>query len=175
MPSRFFSPLLSAAFIACALTSAPANAQASAQADPLTLDPAIRFDASLSDLSATFDRLCTGYEARTLDPAELPIAEHSHVQVDCEGFDHAGAARLAEFVFADDRLAFIWVLTEASEEAGHLASMRAKYGEPSHDTPLVVAFTHERTALRRDIPEFLYYSDTIAPIYQGWFDQMAAQ
>ncbi|MBR9824478.1 MAG: hypothetical protein GYB36_01600 [Alphaproteobacteria bacterium] len=156
-------------------TALIATACASAQADPLNLDPAIQFEASLSSLTPAFDRLCDTYDVRTLDPAELPIAQSSHVQIDCHGFDHAGASRLAEFVFADDALAFIWVLTEADEEAAHLARMRERYGAPSHDTPLFVAFTDDRTALRRDIPEFLYYGDHIAPVYQGWFDQMATQ
>ena len=30
-------------------------------------------------------------------------------------------------------------------------------------------------ALRRDITEFLYYGDAVAPMYRAWFDQMAAQ
>lgn len=30
-------------------------------------------------------------------------------------------------------------------------------------------------ALRHDTPELLYYGAHVAPMYQGWFDQMAAQ
>lgn len=159
-------------FLAATLT---VTACASSVADPLALDPGIRFDASLDAMRTSFDRLCSDHDIRHLDPAELPIARESHIQVDCRGFDHAGAPRLAEFVFADDRLAFVWILTEATEEADHLARMRARYGSPSHDTPMFVAFTAHHTALRRDIPEFLYYAESIAPMYQAWFDQMAAQ
>lgn len=151
------------------------TACASARADSLDLPDTILFGAALESLRPAFDTVCETHDVRTLDPAELPIAHASHVQVDCQGFDHAGAARLAEFVFADDQLAFIWVLTEAEEESEHLAALSARHGTPSHDTPLFVAWAEDHVALRRDIPEFLYYGDALAPMYRAWFDQMAAQ
>ena len=49
------------------------------------------------------------------------------------------------------------------------------YGAPTHDTAMFTAFADHNAALRRDIPEFLFYSQSIAPMYRGWFDQMAAQ
>lgn len=146
---------------------------APAQADPVTLPSQVTFGAGLADLEPVLANLCDSYEVRTLDPAELPIAQTSHVQVDCEGFDHAGQPRLAEFVLADDQLAFIWVLTESAEEAGHLAALGAAHGTPTHDTAAFVAWADDHVALRRDIPEFLYYGEAVAPMYRAWFDQMA--
>lgn len=148
---------------------------ATAQADDLELPANIAFGENLDVMTPVLEDLCANHDVRTLDPADLPIAELSHVQVDCHGFDHAGAARLAEFVFADDRLAFIWILTDASEEAEHLDALHTRYGTPTHDTPAFVAFADDRVALRRDTPEFLYYGEEIAPMYRAWFDQMAAQ
>ena len=146
---------------------------ASAQADDLDLPTDVEFGASLATLTPAFDTLCTTHEVRTLDPADLPIAQTSHIQVDCQGFDHAGANRLAEFVFADDQLAFIWILTEASEESMHLAALTARFGSPTHDTPVFVAWADDDLALRRDTPEFLYFGEAVAPMYRAWFDQMA--
>ena len=143
--------------------------------DPLALDPRLVFGQSETELNPVFETLCERHDLVVLDPAELPIAQSRHEQVNCTGFHHAGRLREAEFVFADGALAFVWVLTEAEEEATHLAAMRASYGAPTHDTALFVAFADHNTALRRDVPEFLYYSDAIAPMYRGWFDQMAAQ
>lgn len=134
-----------------------------------------RFGSSVAVMTPEFENKCDRYEVRQLDPAELPIAQTSHVQVDCSGFSHAGKKRLAEFVFADDRLAFIWVLTTAAEEETLLKLLRAAYGEPTHDTSLFVAFADDNLALRRDIPELLYYSQTVAPVYRGWFDQSASE
>lgn len=160
--------LLAAALIA---TSACATATAS----DLTLDDSIRFDASLDELRPVFDASCASWEAVTLNPAELPIAQTSHVQVNCQGFRHAGADRLAEFVFADDSMAFVWVLIDAGELDGFAQDMRGVYGAPTHDTAMFTAFADHNAALRRDIPELLFYSRSIAPMYRGWFDQMAAQ
>ena len=160
--------LLAAALIA---TSACATATAS----DLTLDDSIRFDASLDELRPVFDASCASWEAVTLNPAELPIAQTSHVQVNCQGFRHAGGDRLAEFVFADDSMAFVWVLIDAGELDGFAQDMRGVYGAPTHDTAMFTAFADHNAALRRDIPEFLFYSQSIAPMYRGWFDQMAAQ
>lgn len=167
----FLPRLASVVLTGLALTAAPA----AALADSLDLPPGIEFGASPATLTGTFDELCESFQLRQLDPAELPIAQESHVQVDCRGFSHAGADRLAEFVFADDALAFIWILTEAAEEPTHLAALRQRFGTPTHDTPLFVAFADDQVALRRDVPEFLYYGEAIAPMYRGWFDQMAAQ
>lgn len=165
-----FSALALTALASTALAASPASATS-----PLDLPAAIEFGASPAALGDSFYQLCESYQVRQLDPAELPIAQDSHTQVDCHGFDHAGRGRLAEFVFADDSLAFIWILTDASEEGTHLAALRAQYGSPSHDTPVFVAFADHNVALRRDVPEFLYYGEAIAPMYRGWFDQMAAQ
>ena len=158
-----------------ALALLASTACAHAAASDVDLNTSIRFDASLEELSPVFDQVCTSWEAETLNPAELPIAQNSHVQVNCQGFQHAGGARLAEFVFADDSMAFVWVLVEEGELDGFATRMRGVYGEPTHDTPMFTAFADNNAALRRDIPEFLFYSDSIAPMYRGWFDQMAAQ
>lgn len=141
----------------------------------VTRPDAIEFGASVDALTAMFESRCDTFDVRELDPASLPIAQSSHVQVDCHGFEHAGSARLAEFVFADDALAFVWILTEASEEADFLAAMQSVYGTPTHATAMFYAFADDHTALRRDIPEFLYYAESIAPMYRGWFDQMSAE
>lgn len=148
---------------------------AASSASDLSAPDAFTFGSGLDAMTSTFATLCERHDVRELDPAELPIAQSSHVQVDCHGFSHAGDTRLAEFVFADDALAFVWVLTRAEEEAGFLERLTADMGTPSHDTPMFVAFADYNMALRRDIPEFLYYGDHIAPMYRAWFDQMAAQ
>jgi hypothetical protein len=161
------------ASLAFASLSTAACATEPADTLDITVPAVIEFGTSVNQMSEALNAMCSQMTVRSLDPADLPIAEHSHVQIDCQGFAHAGADRLAEFVFADDSLAFVWILTEADEEAPLLAGMLAEYGEPSHSTDMFIAFADQHTALRRDIPEFLYYSEAVAPMYRGWFDQMA--
>lgn len=136
------------------------------------LDDRIVFGASVENMTAVFSDVCTEFTRRDLDPEQLPIAKHSHVQVDCQNFQHRGKGRLAEFVFADGNLVFIWILTEAEEHDKHAEALRAAYGTPTHETESLTAFADHNVALRRDIPEFLYYSPEIAGMYRGWFDSM---
>jgi hypothetical protein len=169
---RQIAPFVLASLAFASLSTAACATEPTDTLD-VTVPAVIEFGSSAQQMNTALEPMCANITMRSLDPAELPIAEHSHVQIDCDGFAHAGADRQAEFVFADDRLAFVWILTEAEEEPALLAHMVAEYGEPSHSTDMFIAFADQHTALRRDRPEFLYYSETVAPMYRGWFDQMA--
>ena len=158
---------LTLALGACALADTPASP------GPAEAPVVARFGASLADIRPLLDTVCTHLTVRDLPLEQMPIATTSHVQADCEGLDHAGAPRLAEFVFADDALAFVWVLTEASEADTLRTALELAHGAPSHDLAPVTAFTQAHMALRHDTPELLYYGAHIAPVYDGWFDQMA--
>ncbi len=170
------APLNSLALAAAALTlvacaSSPSPAQTGAESAPVMA----RFGASLETIRPMLDAACDTLTIRDLPLEEMPVAQTSHVQADCTGLDHAGAPREAEFVFADDALAFVWVLTGADEADGLRAVLEAAHGAPTHDLPPATAFTQAHMALRHDTPELLYYGDHVAPMYQGWFDQMASQ
>ncbi len=52
--------------------------------------------------------------------------------VDCDEFQSGGGARRAEFIFADDTLAMVSILTEARDEAELLRQMTLAYGPPTH-------------------------------------------
>ncbi len=84
-----------------------------------------------------------------------------------------GGERLAELVFADDALAYVWVLIDAGESAAMRSAMEAQFGAPTHDTEMFTAFADNHAALRYDPPEFLYYGAHVAPMYRDWFDQMS--
>lgn len=173
--SRYPALLGSLCVLTLLASSGCSLAQEPQPATPAIAAPVImQFGASLDALRANFSEACETHDVRELDPAELPIATTSHVQVDCHGFEHAGSARLAEFVFADDALAFVWVLTDANEEAVLRAALEASYGTPTHDAAGIIAFADNHTALRRDVPELLYYSAEFADTYRAFFDQMAA-
>ncbi len=140
---------------------------------PVGAPKVAEFGATVSAMQTALTPLCTQIETRELDIAKLPVAKHSHTQIDCTGLQHAGGKRLAEFVFADDALVFVWVLTEAEEEGALLKALKQQFGVPTHELDAVVAFTDHRLALRRDKPELLYYAEEVADVYSGWFDSMA--
>ncbi len=136
---------------------------------------AFQFGEGIEAHAATFESLCTaGYNTRTLETAEHPMAEASHIQVDCEGFEYYGAPRLAEFVFADDALTHVWVLTGADDLPGMTTAFEASFGAPSHDLgDNGRAWVPSGAAVRFDVPEALYFSEAAAPFFGAWFDQMA--
>lgn len=118
-----------------------------------------------------FDALCERHTVRELDPSQLPLATNSHVQVDCEGFAYFGGDRLAEFVFADDALTHVWVLVEESELDALQSAFETAFGSPSREAPVFAAFFDVRAAVRRDIPEALYYGEAAAPLFEAFFSQ----
>lgn len=118
-----------------------------------------------------FSAVCASHTVRELDPAEMPLATTSHVQVDCHGYDYFGAGRLAEFVFADGALTHVWVLVEESDLDPLQAAFVDAFGAPDVQAPVFAAFFEQRAAVRRDVPEALYYSETAAPLFEGFFSQ----
>lgn len=121
--------------------------------------------------SHDFDAMCSSHTARELDAGEMPLAENSLIQVDCHGFDYFGAERLAEFVFADGSLTHVWVLVEEGELDALQAEFEALHGQPDRVAPVFAAFFEARAAVRRDIPEALYYGENAAPLFEGFFNQ----
>lgn len=114
-------------------------------------------------------QMCESQDRRVLDPASLPLAQESYVQIDCEGFAYLEADRKAEFVFADGQLTHVWVLVDASELDGLAARFSQSHGEADVTAEQFTAWFGARTAERRDIPEALYYSEAAAPLFEAWF------
>ena len=143
-------------------------------ATPASIDTAsFQFGDSVEQHADYFSSHCTNTTLRELDPAELPLATTSHVQIDCEGFAYFGAERMAEFVFADGALTHVWILVDAGELAALQTDFEAGFGTPDHETDSFVAFNDNNAAIRRDIPEALYYGDAAAPLFHAWFAQSA--
>ena len=127
----------------------------------------IQFGSSAEDMQVTLSNYCeTSMELRVFDPPEIPIAQESHQQIDCEGFDYLGAPRLAEFVFIDGKLQLVWILLTDQERETTIAAMREVYGSQGQENEQVVAFTENRTAWRNEPAEVLFYSEEFAPIIE---------
>ena len=83
------------------------------------------------------------------------------MQIDCDGLEFRGQPRWTEFVFRDDSLVMVWILTTAEEEPEILAAMSAVYGVPSHSGANWFGFVDHMAAVRRDKPEVLFYSQAL--------------
>jgi hypothetical protein len=154
----------------------PALGQAISSADraPGTLKPAVvRFGVKLSDAEAALRPLCKKLTTRRIDPPfrVLRDIKHRQMQIDCDGFEFAGAPRWAEFVFADDILVMAWIMTSAQDEKSLLERMIKENGPPDQQNAKFTAFTKGRMALRKDVPEVLFYSERLAPKVLAWFGE----
>ncbi len=155
-----------------ALTTALAVLIGSCAAQDAARPDVITFGASIDQMETALGAHCTTMTTRETPPF-MPIHEIQH-QTDCDGFEYFGAPRAAEFVFGDDALIFVWILTEKSEEAAMEQAFTELYGTPTHDTEGFTAFADDNAAVRKDVPEALFYSPAIADQYRAFFDGQAA-
>ena len=135
----------------------------------------INFSTGLEAYQSELGAHCDSVTVHRFDPPELPGTDREHLQLDCEGFDFWGKPRLAEFVFRDGKLALVWILTSPEEEAVLESELKKTYGQASHTSGDFTAFSAYQAALRKDVPEVLFYSPDMAPMFEAWFSQNAAQ
>lgn len=133
--------------------------------------PVIRYGATLAETQAALAGSCKSLNARRIDPPFqiLRDVKDKQMQLDCDGFPFRGKPRWAEFIFADDSLEMVWMMTTAEEEQALLQTMTNLLGTATHRNDKFAAFTQERMALRLDKPEVLFYSEKLAPRVLPWF------
>ncbi|MEO1044999.1 MAG: hypothetical protein AAFX04_06130 [Pseudomonadota bacterium] len=135
----------------------------------------VTFGASTEEMMTQLEGLCTAIELRQFDPPRIPLAKESHSQIDCQGFDFLGRPRLAEFVFADDALHIVWILVEPGEKDAIIAAMRSTYGSDGQSVKAAIGFPEYRTAWRHEPAELLFYSETVAPMFEARLKQPQAE
>jgi hypothetical protein len=77
--------------------------------------------------------------------------------------------RHAEFVFSDDGLELVWIMTTKDESAELNQRMSAIFGAPDMTNQKFVAWTTNVAALRTDVAEVLFYSDRLGERVREWF------
>ena len=126
--------------------------------DSFAKPDSIRFGATVKQMKTALQHLCSRMETRRIDPPFLDGVKHRQMQIDCEGFVFRDKPRHAEFVFGDDDLKMVWVMTDPQERAALEGAMRSAYGPPNHTNEKYVGFTSARVALRLDRAEVLFYA-----------------
>lgn len=158
-------------------TAAQSNPKTSRVSDA-TGDPAnafkpgvIRYGATVAETESALAGKCKTMKTRRINPPFLIMRDikDKQMQIDCDGFEFSGKPRWAEFVFADDSLEMVWILTDAADETSFLKTMTDAYGAPTQRNDKFVAFAVGRAALRLDRPEVLFYSEKLAPRILPWF------
>ncbi len=118
----------------------------------------IRFGATMEQMQTVLGNLCKTMKTRPIDPPFLTGVRDQQTQIDCDGFLFQGKARYAEFVFGDDSLKMVWIMTSPEEELALEKAMTSSFGTANHRNKKYVAFTLARAAIRLDRAEVLFYA-----------------
>ena len=106
---------------------------------------------------------------KLIKPPQIPGTKNRQIKLDCHGFDFAGNKRLAEFVFKDDELFLVWILVDATDLEFLKKQINLKYSYATFNNSLFAAYTPHNTALRKDVPEVLFYAPEAAKQFEMWF------
>lgn len=134
----------------------------------------VRFGATVAETEKALTGLCKKITTHRINPPFLVLREDvkdKQMQIDCDGLPYFGKPRWAEFVFADDSLEMVWILTETGDEQTLLKAMTDASGEVTHRNQKFTAAVKGRAALRTDRPEVLFYSEKLAPRVLPWFGE----
>lgn len=129
----------------------------------------ISFGQKLDVATNMLKSLCKKLTSLEIKPAQIPNTKIRQIQLDCHGYNYAGKERLAEFVFKDDELFLVWILVNRNELASLEKSMLKKYNNANYNNDLFAGFTQHNTALRKDIPEVLFYAPQASEQFEMWF------
>lgn len=124
--------------------------------------PVIRFGAKVAEIQTAVAGSCSKINIREINPPFLNDVKQKQMQIDCEGFPFLGGARHAEFVFRDDSLEMVWIMTTPAEQESIRAAMHEAYGSESIRNANYEAWTRARAALRVKPAEVLFYSEGVA-------------
>jgi hypothetical protein len=134
----------------------------------------VRYGATVAEMQTRLASVCKTAKPRPVEPPYLPDVKAAQVQLECDGLPFLGRPRRAEFIFRDDSLELVRVITTADEQGSILKSLTDANDPPTERNSRHVAFAANRTVLRLDRPEVLFYSERLAPHLRSWFDKSSA-
>ncbi len=122
------------------------------------------FGKTLEELKPAFDADCAFSHLGTYKVWLLNQPDVQQ-QIDCFGFEFGGFPRKIEAVFGDGILEQAWILTGKGEEERIREALIAEYGDPVFVNDTWEVFPGKRVMLRKDKPEVLMLSATLAELY----------
>lgn len=139
--------------------------------DPLdaSIPEVLNFGSAYRTLTKKLNALSITTTKEEISPPTIPTNPKRQVQLNCYGFNYAGAPRKLEAVFADGKLAIVWILTAKAEEDRIRQALIRSYGEPIFVSDEIEAFDGWKVALRKDKPEILAISDDLIPFMKSFF------
>lgn len=129
----------------------------------------LHFGDSIENLTSTFRDKCKLIELIEKENVQLLSKPNQETQLNCYGYEYEGFIRTIEAVFGDGILEKAWVITAKEEEGRLRASLVDMYGEPEFVSSEYESFSNWRVALRKDEPEVLILSESLAQLYKRYY------
>jgi len=145
-----------------------ADQQPELQAADVTIPDLFVIGSKINPLTKELKALSQYTTRERITPPSLPTQPKRQTQINCYGFNYAGAPRKIEAVFADGKLAMVWILTAKAEEQRISNALTAAYGKPVFTSDAVEAFDNWKVILRKDKPEVLTISDELIPMMKSF-------
>lgn len=145
------------------------NASPATERRNATVPNLFTFGANRRILEPAIKALATVTTRERIDPPTLPTQPKRQTQINAYGFEYMGVPRKVEAIFADDKLALVWVLTGKGEEDRLRTALTESYGEPIFVSDTIEAFNDWTVALRKDKPEVLAIAPELIPMMKSFF------
>jgi hypothetical protein len=129
----------------------------------------IIYGASVAEIARALNGVCISRQTRRINPPFQKDVAREQMQIDCEGFPFQNGSRHAEFVFRDDALMMVWIMTGKTEDAALEQAMTATYGSPKKRGRTYLEYKKGLAALRLDKHEVLFYGPAMAREIETWF------
>lgn len=129
----------------------------------------LAFGKPMDALLKQFEAQCSMIMIQPIASPWLASKPKKQSQINCFGIEYAGYTRKIEAVFGDGILQQVWILTGKGEESRIRQKLIEAYGQPSYVSEEYEAFNNWQVALRKDKPEVLMLSQTLANLFKKQF------
>lgn len=149
------------------------TAMATAESNFITHNQTLPFDQSIDEVKAHLETACSDIILHQNQTLELPTATTSQVQIDCTDYAPMNHQGLTEWVFADNRLDIVWLLTPLSELNKVKNTLENDGIQPDYALDAMADFYLDRGfGIRYEPTELLYHSERLTPFYRAWLESL---
>lgn len=125
----------------------------------------LKMGANIETLQPLLKANCLLMNKEKLDGSD----PHAQEQINCFGVEYAGFPRKMECRFGDNQLNMVWILTAKEEEDRMRKKLTEAYGPALKVTDEWEVFNNWQVLLRKDKPEILVLTETLAKHYKKEF------
>lgn len=139
----------------------------------LTNNQTLPFGQSVEDVKEHLETACSDLIVHENQALELPTATSTQLQIDCTDYAPLAHNGLSEWIFADNHLDIVWVLSPRSDLEDVKSTLNKEGITPDYALNGMADFYLERGfGIRYEPSEFLYHSERLTPFYRAWLESL---